>query len=655
MRYRKEIDGLRTIAVLPVILFHAGILGFGGGYVGVDIFFVISGHLITSIILEEQNQGRFSIINFYERRARRILPALIWVLMLTSIASFALMSPGELEDYSNSLISVVTFSSNIFFYLQSGYFSMASDEKPLLHTWSLAVEEQYYIVFPVLISSLWFMGKKKLTILIATAALISLSFAQYLADTGRANFNFYLIFSRGWELLFGSLIALLSLPEKDIKNRWREILGFTGLALIVYAIVFFDQSTPFPSVYGLIPVLGTCLVIIAANATSLVGRFLSHKFLVYIGLLSYSLYLWHQPILAFIRLKTIGEPSTLVLFAAILATFIAAYISYIFIEKPLKNKQRFPRRFIFQSSLIAIIAATSVGFAGSLSGGFPSRFDQHINLESIQSSQLREKCHTKGLDYLKPEKACRYFGHDVEWATFGDSHMVETTLALANILEPSGQGVLHLSFSGCPPALYFDTGKLGCSDWINESLEYLKNEQSIKKVLVGFRYSSFLFGGQTNDYPNLPNETPTMEYTELAKKDGKVANPREVYWDSLSAIIEQLLSAGKQVYLLYPIPELPAHINKLATPFSIFNKEPLVNLQETTSHNYYSERNAYILEKLDSLPQHANLIAIKPFDALCSSNHCPAAIDGQALYFDDNHLSLIGAKRLLEMSSIIRQ
>ena len=280
------------------------------------------------------------------------------------------MSPGELEDYSDSLISVVTFSSNIFFYLQSGYFSTASDEKPLLHTWSLAVEEQYYIVFPVLISSLWFMGKKKLTILIAAAALISLSFAQYLADTGRANFNFYLIFSRGWELLFGSLIALLSLPEKDIKNRWREILGFTGLALIVYAIVFFDQSTPFPSIYGLIPVLGTCLVIIAANATSLVGRFLSHKFLVYIGLLSYSLYLWHQPILAFIRLKTIGEPSTLVLFAAILATFIAAYISYIFIEKPLKNKQRFPRRFIFQSSLIAIIAATSIGLLGLCLVGF---------------------------------------------------------------------------------------------------------------------------------------------------------------------------------------------------------------------------------------------------------------------------------------------
>ena len=172
--------------------------------------------------------------------------------------------------------------------------------------------------------------------------------------------------------------------------------------------------------------------------------------------------------------------------------------------------------------------------------------------------------------------------------------------------------------------------------------------------MVGFRYSSFLFGGQTDNYPNLPNEMPRMEYTKLSRKEGEIANPREVYWDSLSAIIQQLLSAGKQVYLLYPIPELPAHINKLATPFSIFTKEPLVNLQQTTSRKYYLERNAYIIEKLDSLPEHANLIAIKPFDALCSSNHCPAIIDGQALYFDDNHLSLIGAKRLLEMSSIIR-
>ena len=172
--------------------------------------------------------------------------------------------------------------------------------------------------------------------------------------------------------------------------------------------------------------------------------------------------------------------------------------------------------------------------------------------------------------------------------------------------------------------------------------------------MVGFRYSSFLFGGQTNDYPNLPNKIPSIEYTALSRKEGQISDPRKVYWDSLYAIIEQLLNADKHVYLLYPIPELPANIIKLATPLSIFNKEPLANLQETTSRTYYLERNAYILEKFDSLPQHGNLIAIKPFDALCSSKHCPAAINGQALYFDDNHLSRIGAKRLIEKSSIIQ-
>ena len=655
MRYRKEIDGLRTIAVLPVILFHAGALGFSGGYVGVDIFFVISGYLITSIILEEKIEGSFSILNFYERRARRILPALIWVLLLTSITAFLLMSPSELEDYSNSLISVTTFSSNIFFYVESGYFATASDEKPLLHTWSLAVEEQYYIVFPILISSLWFVGRNKLTMIVTIAALISLSFSQYLADAGHKNLNFYLIFSRGWELLFGSLIALLSLHERKIKRIWREALGLIGLVLIGYSIIFFDKTTPFPSIYGLIPVVGTCLVIIATDATSLLGRFLSHKFLVFIGLLSYSLYLWHQPILAFIRLKTIGEPSIIMIFGAILATFIAAYLSYMYVERPFKNKTRFPRVLIFRFSFLAIIFVTSFGLIGSLSDGFPDRLQQHVNLDSIQASYLRDKCHTKGKDYLEPKKACRYFGKNVEWATFGDSHMVETTLALANILEPSGEGVLHLSFSGCPPALYFDTVKLGCSDWISESLEYLKADQSIKNVLVGFRYSSFLFGAQTNDYPNIPNEKPNIQINQFSKTDGESANLREVYWVSLSAIIDQLLSAGKQVYLLYPIPELPAHIGKLATPFSIFNKGPLINLRETTTREYYLKRNAYILDKFDSLSQHSNLIAIKPFESLCSSNHCPAVVDGQALYFDDNHLSVFGARRLLDMSSIIQQ
>ena len=239
MYYRKEIDGLRAIAVMPVIFFHAGFSSFGGGYIGVDIFFVISGYLITSILLKEMEHNKFSLQNFYERRARRILPALSAVLIVTSITAYCLMPAELLKSYSQSVVSVVTFSSNIFFYLTNGYFSTASDEKPLLHTWSLAVEEQYYLFFPIFISALWFKGKKYLCTLIFIMTIISLLFAQYLAMNHSVDANFYLILSRAWELFVGSLIAFLKPISISDKRMQNELGGIAGLFLIIYSIVTF--------------------------------------------------------------------------------------------------------------------------------------------------------------------------------------------------------------------------------------------------------------------------------------------------------------------------------------------------------------------------------------------------------------------------------
>ena len=317
MQYRKEIDGLRAIAVLPVIFFHGNLFGMTGGYIGVDIFFVISGYLITSILIEEIEGGRFSILNFYERRARRILPALTAVLLFTTIAAFILMPAGLFKSYSQSLVSVSTFLSNVFFYLTSGYFSTASDEKPLLHTWSLAVEEQYYIFFPVLLSVLWFIGKKRLTLFISALTITSLLLAQYLSFKQAVDANFYLIFSRSWELFAGSLIAITGIQKFSIAKRGRDIIGSIGLTLIFYSIVFFDRLTPFPSMYTLAPVIGACLVIIFCDSTTTIGKFLSNRLFVGIGLISYSLYLWHQPIFAFLRIKTIGEPAQQVFISSV--------------------------------------------------------------------------------------------------------------------------------------------------------------------------------------------------------------------------------------------------------------------------------------------------------------------------------------------------
>ncbi|BCD95986.1 acyltransferase family protein [Marinagarivorans cellulosilyticus] len=324
MKYRAEIDGLRAVAVIPVILFHAGISGFSGGYVGVDIFFVISGFLITTIIINELNDNSFSIVNFYERRARRILPALMVMLATTSIAAYILMPATLLKSYSDSVFSVVTFLSNVYFFLTNGYFSTASDEKPLLHTWSLAVEEQYYVFFPLLMLYLASTARWKIVTLLAGISVASLCLSEYLSIRQFKDANFYLITSRAWELLAGSLLAFYPRTTAGNKPKFDEIMAGIGLLLIIYSIIFYTHKTPFPGVYAIVPVLGAALIIRYATSTTLVGKLLSLKPFVWIGAISYSLYLWHQPLFAFLRMKFQHEPSIEHFSVAIVCTFILA-------------------------------------------------------------------------------------------------------------------------------------------------------------------------------------------------------------------------------------------------------------------------------------------------------------------------------------------
>ena len=260
MQYRKEVDGLRAIAVLPVILFHAGFATFAGGFVGVDVFFVISGYLITSIILKEQKEGKFTILQFYERRARRILPALCFVMFCTTVLAWLWLLPNEMRRFAQSLVAVSTFSSNIFFYLTSGYFGLES--KPLLHTWSLAVEEQYYVLFPLFIMLAWGLGKRKIVVILSTVAILSLLLAQWSSDK-HAELDFLLLPTRIWELLIGAFAAFY-LADKPgnyrIFDKWQgEVLSLSGLILIIYAVFMFDRYTPFPSLWALFPTLGAIL------------------------------------------------------------------------------------------------------------------------------------------------------------------------------------------------------------------------------------------------------------------------------------------------------------------------------------------------------------------------------------------------------------
>jgi len=344
--YRSEIDGLRTIAVLSVILYHAQIMVFGhdffkGGFVGVDIFFVISGYLISRILLSELfEKGKISFLQFYERRARRILPILFTVFIVSFPLAYKYLLPNQFIEYAQSILSATFFGSNIFFYFTNTQYG-AEDSllQPFLHTWSLGVEEQFYILFPLVLLLAYKFAKKHLVTIIAVLILISLQYADW-QSTKNTQLNFFMLTSRLWELGIGSLLAFYELKYGRVKHELlNQTMPLLGLAMIAYAIVFFNNQ-PHPSVFTLMPTLGTALIILySVNTKDLVGKVLSWKPIVGVGLISYSMYLWHYPLFAFARMSDTNGLHNDEKYLLILLTFVLSIISYFLIEKPFRNKQ----------------------------------------------------------------------------------------------------------------------------------------------------------------------------------------------------------------------------------------------------------------------------------------------------------------------------
>ncbi|HNS44330.1 MAG TPA: acyltransferase, partial [Alphaproteobacteria bacterium] len=383
MKYRSEIDGLRAFAVIPVIFFHAGFLGLGGGFLGVDVFFTISGFLITSIILDDLDKGQFSLSHFYVRRIKRILPSLFVVLTCSTIAALLLFTPVFLKSYSESLMAVSTFSSNIFFWLTGGYFDIASELKPLLHTWSLAVEEQYYIFFPLGLMLLWRTGKEKLFILVLLGTVFSLGLSHWCAYH-KPGANFFLLPMRMWQILLGSSIAFYTNMHGGIKTSplQAQCLSFLGILLILSSYMFLDEKTPLPSLYALMPTLGTGLIIMFADTRTLANKILSNRFVVGIGLISYSAYLWHQPLFVFARYK-LEAPSLMLMSGLGVLSLILASITWYYVEKPCRRKNNASKKMIFLLAFVGLSVFFLIGLAGHFSRGFES-FYYNVRLTSQQ-------------------------------------------------------------------------------------------------------------------------------------------------------------------------------------------------------------------------------------------------------------------------------
>lgn len=363
MKYRSEIDGLRALAVIPVLLFHTGIPFLTGGYLGVDVFFVISGFLITKIIIDEIHSKQFSILNFYERRARRILPALFVVFLTTALfLPLFSTSPNTLTNFGESAISVSLFASNIYFFLTSGYFGSTSELSPLLHTWSLAVEEQFYVFFPILAILIYPFGRKFFIYSLILITIVSLAISEWGWRNSSVG-NFYLIPSRAFELLFGSFGAIFinSTFFTFVSKNNKQILSFTGLILIVSSYFLFTSQTKHPSLLTLIPVLGSLLIILFASSDNLCGKILQQSSLVHIGLISYSLYLWHQPILSLAKLKAGIHLDPAIQLSLLFLIYILSYLTWRYIENPFRNKKKFNQKNIFNYSIISLVLIFIIG------------------------------------------------------------------------------------------------------------------------------------------------------------------------------------------------------------------------------------------------------------------------------------------------------
>ncbi len=459
MQYRPEIDGLRALAIIPVVFFHGGFSLVSGGFVGVDVFFVISGYLITLLIYNDLSNNSFSPKRFYERRIKRLFPALFFVAACCSIVAWFLYQPYDLEDFYGNLKSVFTFSSNVHFYHHSGYFDPSAELNSLLHTWSLTVEEQFYFVFPWFLILALKMGKKAVWIGVSALIIISLCLAEWRLES-KPMAAFYLLYARGWELMIGSLCALLVTDTNliaKVSKVYKECLAWLGFLLILFSIFFFNDATPTAGSYTLIPTIGTALIILFSNNNSYLGKILSHRLLVFIGLLSYSTYLWHQPLLAFSRYY-FGENFGLGIAGALcLLSFVLGYLSWRFIEKPFRfgffggNRQRR----VYTTFIILSVSIVALSSYGKNERGFPERLDSNVRSIYQTTGQYEqvETCFVTVSDTFDLSQCLANKAGYKSALIIGDSHAASLFPSLKRELAKENWNLSMLTYARCVPII----------------------------------------------------------------------------------------------------------------------------------------------------------------------------------------------------------
>ena len=620
-KYRADIDGLRAIAVLAVLFFHAG-MGFPGGYVGVDVFFVISGYLITGLILKDLDGDRFHILEFWERRVRRILPALALVVFSSLVAGWFLFLSHDFKDLGKSAIAQAMLVSNFFFWKGSGYFAQTAQVKPLLHTWSLAVEEQFYLLFPLFLMAIKGCSRRFLIPAIIIFFTASFSLSAYWSYQN-PNANFYLLPSRAWELFVGSFLA--AIPARRAASRWvAESLSWSGLLAILWAVFRYGHDTRFPGVAALLPCAGAALIIWANGQTvTSVGKILAVPPVVFVGLISYSLYLWHWPVLIFSEYWMIGKPPVSNRTMYLVASLVLAVLSWRFVETPFRKRSVFKGRaqiFAFAISMTVLFVLS--GLAIYKMEGLPSRIPESVRrFAEGRTDRLIE--HDLSLREAQngefPELGVGDKHQPVSLLVWGDSHAMATMPVLdALCRENSIRGVKATHTSTAPLAGYESRGR------------YSLNAESLA---FGDAIVQFICREHVRDVVLVAN------WGRYLPPDGGT----DLLHRGVLATISALKGSGARIWIMKQVPahrwDVPKRLaaavfhgedpEKLGLPLEAHREE--ARLQDPIFAGI-SEPGVTILDPTDYFVIHTDL--------------CRVAEGGKALYFDDDHLSIHGAMML---------
>jgi peptidoglycan/LPS O-acetylase OafA/YrhL len=656
MRHRREIDGLRAVAVVPVVLFHAGFPAFAGGFVGVDVFFVISGYLITGLLIGELAGGRFSLAGFYERRARRILPALFLVMLCCVPFAVLWMLPQALKDFSQSLAAASTSTSNILFWLESGYFAPVAGEKPLLHTWSLGVEEQYYVVFPLFLMLIWRLGRWRVFSVLAVFALASLALSQWAAYNAPAA-NFFLAPTRAWEIFAGSLCALWQFER---PQRSSDPLAAFGLVLVLAAVFAFGEATPFPSLYALVPVIGTALIILFAGEGTHTARLLSIRLVVGIGLISYSAYLWHQPLFAFARIRSIQAPGTPLMLVLAAASFALAYFSWKHVEQPFRRgtASLLPsRRALFRASGVGIAALVLLGVLGQASGGLPGRIPAAY-YSVVAAAEDRDDRIAECLPPPERFDADAAFQRCADGvvggfrvALLGDSHADVFAENLRSAMRAADIDFVQVTADSCPPFPDLVADTKDCRDYFSATFPALERN-GVDVVIIAARWTAYALNSRFDNGEGGVETGPMHPFAVAGTPSSSTEyTPRlmQVFVEG----VRRYLAAGFKVVLVYPAPEAGWNVPATLAKMALF--ESRTDLSLSTDYRVFLTRNQPVIDAFDAIDD-PGLFRVRPDRALCNTvdpGRCINAAEGAIYYFDDDHLSNAGAN--LVVPSIVGQ